>query len=261
MMEGVYADMSYNVAQSAVRKAFQGVYMVYQPVVSLENFQPIGFEALARTTGTCPDITSLLKLAAAEGSQAETEERICEMALREGRSLIEQGFLLFINMEVSSFLGFLGGAGAQVFQSLGRSVVLEITEHGLLQDRQGMAGAAGRWRETGVRLAVDDVTSGYDRLRYLLRLKPEFVKFDRELVHNCQEDERQRVMMRGLLEMARALGTSVIAEGVETPGELRVLRELGVPAAQGYLFSEPVPADRFPTLWGTLRRAPGNPWR
>lgn len=231
--------------------------MVFQPIVSLDDFQVFGYEVLTRVSGERhASIVPLLRQAEKEGFLAKLESHICQMILSEGRDLIGEK-LLFINMEAASFFSFLDGAGAEVFGSSGSSVVLEVTEHGLMRDAVLLERAADRWRELGIRLAVDDIASGYDRLRSVLRLKPEFVKFDRELIHNCHVNVRQKVMIRGLQEIVRALGASVIAEGVETFHEVAVLKALGVPIAQGYFFSEPVPAARLlvPLKPGNLQQA------
>ena len=168
---------------------------------------------------------------------------MCCAILQEGRRLIANGQLLFINLETASFFNFLDGAGGEVFDGHAQNVVLEITEHDMAQDGSAMKDAASQWRKLGMRLAVDDVVSGHDRLRHVLHIAPEFIKLNRELVSDCDKEHRRRTMVCSLVKMGQALGASTIAEGVETAQEMQVLKNLGLPAGQGYYFCKPASAE------------------
>jgi EAL domain-containing protein (putative c-di-GMP-specific phosphodiesterase class I) len=94
-------------------------------------------------------------------------------------------------------------------------------------------------RERGVRLAVDDTGAGYASLNHVLQLRPDIIKLDRSLVSHVPIDPARRALVTALVLLALELGSSVTAEGVETPLELTTLATLGVDHAQGYLLSAP----------------------
>ena len=92
-----------------------------------------------------------------------------------------------------------------------------------------------------MRLAVDDAGAGYSSLRHVVELSPDYLKLDRELVRGVDENPNRRALLRAVVAFAQEVGTSVIAEGVETRGELDVLREAEVHLVQGFLLARPGP--------------------
>ena len=120
---------------------------------------------------------------------------------------------------------------------------LEITETSLLLDSEAVFDSLYRLREHGVRLALDDFGTGYSSLSYLKRFPLDGIKIDREFIDGLGVDEGDSAIVEAIVAMGSALGLRVVAEGVETPLQLRRLRELGCQRAQGYLFSRPQPAE------------------
>lgn len=125
---------------------------------------------------------------------------------------------------------------------------LEITESALITDFD----AASNWlcavREMGVSVALDDFGTGYSSLAYLRRLPLDAIKIDQTFV-GCLETDRSTVaIVRAMISMAKALGMSVVAEGVETRGQAEILTRLGCDALQGFLYSPAVPARKFETM-------------
>jgi EAL domain-containing protein (putative c-di-GMP-specific phosphodiesterase class I) len=96
-------------------------------------------------------------------------------------------------------------------------------------------------RARGLRLAVDDAGAGYASFRHILRLRPDHIKLDMSLTRNIDTDKSKRALALALIEFARETGSELIAEGIETQGELATLRELGVMRGQGYLLGRPAP--------------------
>ncbi len=129
-------------------------------------------------------------------------------------------------------------------------LVLEITESVLLADAPAIqqwfvaAGAAG------LRLAIDDFGTGYSSLAYLKRFPVHHVKIDRTFVKNMEGDAGNRALVEAILAMAHSLGLSVVAEGVEEAGQASLLQARHCEQAQGYLYSQPVPADEIAALLG-----------
>ncbi len=123
----------------------------------------------------------------------------------------------------------------------GECLVVEVTEHAAVEDYEPLQRAINRLRRHGVRLAIDDAGSGFASLKHIVRLLPEFIKLDLFLVRDIHEDPVKRAVVAGMLGVATQIGGKVIAEGVETADELRVLNDLGVEWAQGYYLGRPGP--------------------
>jgi EAL domain-containing protein (putative c-di-GMP-specific phosphodiesterase class I) len=105
-------------------------------------------------------------------------------------------------------------------------------------------------RDQGLRVALDDFGTGYSSLLYLKRLPLDALKLDKRLTEDISGSERDRVVIGGIIAMARALGLDVVAEGVETEEQLRLLAEEGCTSYQGYLCSPPVGAPQLIGLVG-----------
>ncbi len=119
---------------------------------------------------------------------------------------------------------------------------LEITESALIVDPVRTIHCMNQWKDLGVRIAIDDFGTGYSSLSYLTRLPVDRLKIDRSLVRRLTLDARSVSIMRLILSLGTELGLDVIAEGVETQQEFRMLRDLGCPKVQGYLLGRPMPA-------------------
>lgn len=95
----------------------------------------------------------------------------------------------------------------------------------------------------GIKLAVDDAGAGYASFRHILQLQPDTIKLDLSITRDIDTDCTRRALAAALIRFAQETGSQIVAEGVETDGELAVLRELGVDKAQGYLIGRPQPIE------------------
>lgn len=120
-------------------------------------------------------------------------------------------------------------------------VLLEITETSLMRDVEANLRTLNGLGELGLAIAVDDFGTGYSSLGQLLRMPVHYLKIDRAFVRDLETVKNSRAIAAAIISMAHALDIKVIAEGVETEGQLEILRGLGCDRAQGYLFSRPVP--------------------
>ena len=127
-------------------------------------------------------------------------------------------------------------------------IEIEITESAMVEQSEAVQGQLERLRALGVRLVIDDFGAGYSSLAQLQRLDVDVIKLDRELVMPLQPGGDAESLCRAIIWMASALGLEVVAEGVETVEQLRVLTDVGCDELQGYLFSEPLSAEDFEPL-------------
>ena len=133
---------------------------------------------------------------------------------------------------------------------------IELTESGLMEDPDGVARTLHRLRALGLTIAIDDFGTGYSSLAYLKSFPVGVLKIDRSFVRDLETDANDRGIAEAVISMARVLKVDVVAEGVETRGQLDVLEAMGCQLAQGYYISQPLPADAFPAFWMRHRAQP-----
>ncbi|NRF66905.1 EAL domain-containing protein [Aquincola sp. S2] len=122
---------------------------------------------------------------------------------------------------------------------------IELTESVLMTDTETTQRIVERLHALGLRLVVDDFGTGYSSLAYLKHLRPSKIKIDRSFVRDLPADEDDRVLVRAIVQLARALGIAVVAEGVETEPQREFLCGIGCTALQGFLLARPQPAAEF----------------
>jgi EAL domain-containing protein (putative c-di-GMP-specific phosphodiesterase class I) len=130
-----------------------------------------------------------------------------------------------------------------------RSLGLDVTETVYVRALEGNAGALSRLREMGVGISIDDFGTGYSSLAYLKRLPADALKIDRSFVAGLGEDLEDTAIVGMVVELAHTLGMEVVAEGVETEAQARLLGEMGCDLGQGYRFSRPLPSEEVPLLF------------
>ncbi|MFZ4584574.1 MAG: putative bifunctional diguanylate cyclase/phosphodiesterase [Acidimicrobiia bacterium] len=126
---------------------------------------------------------------------------------------------------------------------------LEITEHVLVQDFDGVVRVLEQLRELGLRVVMDDFGTGYSSLQYLKRLPLDMLKIDCSFVVEIDRSERDVSIARAIVDVAHAFGYGVVAEGVERPEQLAILRELGCEYAQGFYLGRPMDAVGIEAMW------------
>lgn len=222
------------------------VSMAYQSVVSLRRpaGQPpvaTGYEAFARFPYASPP--EWFRHAGSVGVGTDLELLAIRAGI-DGFACQEDDTFLALNLSNSTLLSpRLGDALDGV--DPGR-VVLELSDTARIQSYQVTRRAVDSLRERGIRLAVDDVGAGEIDMWHILRLAPEVLKLDRQLIADQENVRRNNALIKGLAVMAADLGVMVIAEAVETENEQARLLDLGVEWGQGYLFGKPEPL-----LWKT----------
>jgi EAL domain-containing protein (putative c-di-GMP-specific phosphodiesterase class I) len=129
-----------------------------------------------------------------------------------------------------------------------RQLGLEMTESSLIPDMRTAMEVLGSLRKLGVSLLMDDFGTGYSSLSYLHSFPFDVLKIDRSFIGRMTEGEQPLQIVRTIIELARVLGMDVVAEGIETPEQYRLLRQLGCRFGQGFLFARPMTAENVTTL-------------
>lgn len=142
--------------------------------------------------------------------------------------------------------GLLGRIDASGFPRA--RLTVEITESGIMKDLGEAARLLAELRTAGCRVAIDDFGTGYSSLAYLKALPLDYLKIDRRLSQDIAGSPRDRVVVRGVIDMARSLGLAVVAEGVETEAQLELLAKEGCQYFQGFLCAEPLDAEALAAL-------------
>ena len=130
----------------------------------------------------------------------------------------------------------------------GNSLVIEITEGILLHAGTEVTDNLLKFRDAGIQVAIDDFGTGYSTLSYLKKFDIDYLKIDRSFVTNLEKDPNNMALSEAIIVMSHKLGLKVIAEGVETEAQRRLLVAAGCDFAQGYLFSKAVPPEQFEKL-------------
>ncbi len=215
--------------------------IAFQPITDLRAARVVGLEALAR-----PPADSSMRSAGELFSRADAMGLAPALDARARRAILDactplpEGTLLFLNIAAQTLAD--RHAVASMCEDLSRSldpsqVVIELTETGGCEEL--IAHAVGVLRRTGFAIALDDLGSGHCDLRRLVDLRPEWIKLDRSLTRRIHHDPARARLVASLLTYAGGCPARVIAEGVERPGELTCLRNLGVRFVQGYLLARP----------------------
>lgn len=223
---------------------------VYQPIVNLAKAGVYAHEALIRgpqnTPLHAPD--ALFQAADLEHLRFELEYAALSAVLKNWGARGAPG-RLFVNISASALMRMFNCWGTEHLVHLvsrrgvlPRELVLEITEHERIDDMDALAHAVVAIRSTGVNLALDDFGDGHSSLRLWSQLKPEIVKIDRYFIHGVSIHGDKLKTIQALQQIASIFGSALVAEGIETAADLRVLRDLGITYGQGYLLGYPEPS-------------------
>jgi len=208
-----------------------------QPVVHLGTAQTAGYEALSDlSTRDLEGADSWFRDAAVLGLGEEFELVLLTLALEELRSLPD-GVYLSVNVSPRTVLS--AHLAALLDEVDTARLVLELTEHMPVDDYASLNVALDELRRRGIRIAVDDAGAGFSSLNHILLIRPEIVKLDVSLIREVDTDVARRSLVSGLCHFTAEIGADCVAEGVETDGQARTLRELGVTYGQGWHLGPP----------------------
>ncbi len=236
----------------------------YQPQVDLNSGRIIGMEALLRwrsqELGNIPP-GRFIPLAEETGLIVPIGEWVLRAACSQNKVWRNCGYpplVMAVNLSPRQFReeGFVETV-ARILKETDtepRHLDLEIVESLLLHDVEGGAVFMKELNKLGIRLTMDDFGTGFSSLGYLQRFKFDKLKIDRSFVHEITSDPDSAAIVRAIIAMAHSLKLEALAEGVETEGQLRSVRNLGCDKMQGFFFSRPVPATECERMLREDRR-------
>ena len=244
-----------------LRRAIEqdNVHVYYQPQMCLRSGRIRGFEALARLEQTqsgtmTPD--KFISVAEETGQIVALSERILLRAIdnwKEHLSGVHGDVVPQLSVNLSSVQFRKQDVYAFVASTLDRTgmpacqLEVELTETALIQETKKAAGILSALDRLGVRIAIDDFGTGFSSLNYLAQFPIHTVKIDRSFTRNLLAGDKQMFLLASVIAMSRVLDFDVVAEGVETVGQLALLHELGCDRIQGNLISCPKKADEIAT--------------
>ncbi|WP_287028694.1 putative bifunctional diguanylate cyclase/phosphodiesterase [Pseudomonas sp. UBA6310] len=232
--------------------ALEQLHVVYQPQVDYRNHRVTGVEALLRWQHpqhgfVPPDL--FIPLAEQNGTIIPIGEWVLDQACRQLREWHDQGFSelrMAVNLSTVQLhhaeLPRVVNNLMQVYRLPPRSLELEVTETGLMEDITTAAQHLLSLRRSGALIAIDDFGTGYSSLSYLKSLPLDKIKIDKSFVQDLLEDEDDATIVRAIIQLGKSLGMQVIAEGVETVEQEAYIIAQGCHEGQGYLYSKPLSA-------------------
>jgi EAL domain-containing protein (putative c-di-GMP-specific phosphodiesterase class I)/GGDEF domain-containing protein len=231
--------------------------VLFQPQVAIATGQIIGVEALARwqhpqygEIGAEPLFTAAERAGLESLLSDHVQKRALTVAALWPQSLGKLRLSINVTAADVGRPGFadslLGRIDASGFPRA--RLTIEITESGIMADLSEAARLLSELRTAGCRVAIDDFGTGYSSLAYLKALPLDYLKIDKKLSQDITGSHRDRIVVRGVIDMARSLGLSVVAEGVETESQLDMLAKEGCQYFQGFLCSGPIDVPALATL-------------
>ena len=240
------------------------LHLVYQPQIDYRDHRVVGVEALLRWQHpqhgfVPPDL--FIPLAEQNGTIIPIGEWILDQTCRQLREWHDQGFSelrMAINLSTVQLhhaeLPRVVNNLMQVYRLPPKSLELEVTETGLMEDISTAAQHLLSLRRSGALIAIDDFGTGYSSLSYLKSLPLDKIKIDKSFVQDLLEDEDDATIVRAIIQLGKSLGMLVIAEGVETAEQEAYIIAQGCHEGQGYLYSKPLPARELTLFLKQSRR-------
>jgi EAL domain-containing protein (putative c-di-GMP-specific phosphodiesterase class I) len=239
-------------AHQEVRRRIQSVLdhesltVVYQPIYDIAAKKIAGFEALSRfliEPKRTPDVWF------SEASVVNLGVELEIMAIKKqlaGLPALPPDVYMSFNASPETLIS---GELEKILEGVACDrLVLELTEHKVIEDYTNVERLLAPLRKRGLRIAVDDVGSGYANFRHILKLAPDVIKLDTSLIRDIDTDYAERVFASSIIRFADETGCQIVAEGVETHAEFDTLEQLGVTKIQGYLLGRPVPLENAVSL-------------
>ena len=233
--------------QRCVRDVVAGIgrHAVLQPIVDLVRGRAVAAEGLTRFTASSPAEGTGVTRSPAQwfddagrlGLREQLELAAANAVLDLLEPVVPDDVAVTVNLSPATLTG--GGLASLLDGRPLERIVVEVTEHAPVTDYAALAAVLDPYRAAGLRLAVDDAGAGYSSLQHVLAIRPDLIKVDMVLIRGADQDLARRTLLTALADFAEATECRLVAEGVETEGELRAVAGCGVHLAQGYHLARP----------------------
>jgi EAL domain-containing protein (putative c-di-GMP-specific phosphodiesterase class I) len=213
--------------------------IVYQPLVRISDHSIFAYEALTRCREPAFRSPHVLFNVAEQSDRIWPLSRVLRRLALDNADQMPQDTLMFVNLHPRDFVDPELLRPEPWIEDNANRIVFEVTERAAVDDFPTFRRNMETLRANGLRLAIDDLGSGYAALSSVAELSPEFIKFDMTLVRDIHKSTIRQNLLRNMVAFATDANVEVVAEGVEVGEELEVLRELGCHYAQGYYLARP----------------------
>ena len=218
---------------------------VFQPIISLQNGDVIGYEALTRGPKDSKYLNPEILF-----DEAKTQNLLWDLEITCRKNSIKtfskhnSDKLLFINIDPAVLKDnhFIKGFTKEILAKYNispMSLIFEITEKTSIDDYENFSEVIDYYKRQGYKIAIDDVGTGYSGLTTIAKTRPNYIKMDMSLITNVTRDNFKKSIIKAFVEFANSTNTKVIAEGIEDVNDLYTLIEIGVHYGQGFLINRP----------------------
>jgi len=227
--------------------------MAFQPILELSSEKIYGFEALLRgSNGTSlpdPDILFNREGYLDNEILLRLDTACIGSALRSGRELakthrlfinVHFSTLQYLSLHLDSFLFLLKALDINP-----ENIVFEVSEKTDLSSAVDVEKYLREFVKLGIQVAIDDIGGSFNWLHNMLEIKPSYLKVDKSFIYDINTSRRKHALVQSLHVMSGTMGLHIIAEGIENPGQLKVLNSIGVTFAQGFWFGKPEAAEKW----------------
>lgn len=227
------------------------VKTVFQPIISLRDGRVLGHEALSRITceGEIDNPSLLFEVATHYNRLWEVEMLCRKTALDAAYRFMVPPYSkkLFLNvnpniMHDDAFSKGFTKSFLKQFNLTSNNVIFEITERNMITDFDSFQSTMTHYKNQNFKIAIDDAGAGYSGLNLISEINPHYIKLDKQLIRGIDQDNIKYAIVKGMVEVTKITNIALIAEGIETIGELEALIDLGVHYGQGYLIQRPAEA-------------------
>ncbi len=246
-------ELENDLRRAVTRKEFRPFY---QPIISLQRGNLVGFEVLARWDHPTRGLVlpgEFIQAAEEMGIAVQIDRIVAEQACKQVRPWqvqfrMDPPITISLNISTTQFLQL--ELVSRIDHTLrqnglyGRDIKLEVTESVLMENTEHATAMLDQLSALDIGLSIDDFGTGYSSLSYLKRFEIDSLKIDYSFVTKMLDDLDSLEIVRTIIDLGRNLGKTTIAEGVETDAQLEALREMGVDQVQGFYIARPMPAEK-----------------
>ncbi|WP_226666102.1 EAL domain-containing protein [Metabacillus litoralis] len=228
-----------------------------QPIVSMQNGELFGYESLLRSKDQSFYPSQLFEVARKTEMHSILDKKAREVAIKARYNKIPSGVKSFINFLPSTIYN-PQHCLKHTFEIVEKynvdpsDLVFEVVETEKIHNIEHLKSILETYRNHGMKVALDDVGAGYSTLDMLSKLRPDYIKIDRQYIQECHINKENQVFLQNVIHLSKELNITVLAEGIEQKEEYEFLKSINVSLAQGYYIGKPSPE---PVLLPTDTRA------